>query len=38
MKLWPFLVAETLVMVSFSFNETLALFLPRFFGFVEWAP
>jgi tripartite ATP-independent transporter DctM subunit len=38
MKLWPFLLAETLVMAVFSFSEDLALFLPRFFGFVDWAP
>ena len=38
MKLWPFLLAETLVMVLFSFNEDLALLLPRVFGFVDWAP
>ena len=35
MKLWPFLVAETLVMVVFAFSGDIALFLPRVFGFAE---
>ena len=38
MKLWPFLIAETLIMVIFAFSDDLALFLPRVFGFVDWAP
>jgi TRAP-type C4-dicarboxylate transport system permease large subunit len=35
MKLWPFLVAETLVMIVFAFSGDIALFLPRVFGFAE---
>jgi TRAP-type C4-dicarboxylate transport system permease large subunit len=32
-KLWPFLIAEVLVLFIFAFFEDLALFVPRLLGF-----
>jgi TRAP-type C4-dicarboxylate transport system permease large subunit len=34
-KLWPFLLAEILILFVFAFWESLALAVPRAFGFVQ---